>query len=128
MKGLTAADLKAYKSAMTSSKFDSFEECVFMQFGIWCSVLNEEDYLKSTCTCPPNFFHYVCKHIIGIASIAKIVKIPANAKTVEIGQKPKRGRPIAAKRALEYKPIAPAPVAPAQPIKSSVKRKATDDI
>ena len=41
-----------------------------------------------------------------------MIKIPSNAKTVEIGQKPKRGRPAAAKKALEHQqaPVAPAPV------------------
>ena len=46
-------------------------------------------------------------------------------KTVEIGQKPKQGRPADAKKALQYQPVlvlAPAPVPAPAP-----KRKATDD-
>ena len=125
---LTSADVKYYKTATTQFKFNSFEDYVYTLSGIWCTNLNTDNYLKSTCTCPPFFNHYICKHIIGVAAMAKIIKIPSTAKTLEIGQKPARGRPPKTKKALERQPLPPPPqpplpTAPSNSIKSTTARK-----
>ena len=71
---------------------------------------------------------------VGAAAMTKMIKIPSNAKTVEIGQKPKRGQPAVTKKVSKHQPAlaAPTPVAPTsvQPIKSTIavtKRKTTDE-
>ena len=53
--------------------------------------------------------------------MTKMIKIPSNAKTVEIDQKQKRGRPAATKKALEHQPapVTPVPIS-VKPIKSSI--------
>ncbi len=104
---LTSADVKSYKTAITNCTFTSFDDYVYTLRGIWCTTLNNENYLKSTCTCPSFFNHYICKHIIGVAAMAKIIKIPSTAKTMDIGQKPARGRPSKTKKALERQPMPP---------------------
>ncbi len=56
--------------------------------------------MSSQCNCPKFYKLYKCKHIIGIASRLKLLEIPMQAKTIELGNKRKRGRPILAKPAL----------------------------
>ena len=66
----------------------------------------------------------MCKHIVGIAALEKLIKIPCEAKSVEIGQKPSRGRPAQARKALQHQePVAlvqqPMPQASILPCTSS---------
>ena len=81
--------------------------------GIWLTTINRDNFLLSSCTCPCYLNTYICKHIIGVAAIEKLIKIPNNTKSVPIGKKPKRGRPGATKKALQY-PNGP----PTQPVSS----------
>ena len=98
---LTNKDIKVYKAAYEKKQFKTFDEFYNICFSIWCTKLNRDDFRKSTCTCPSYFKHYICKHIIGIAAIEKLIKIPCQAKSLPIGAKPKPGRPPAAKKALQ---------------------------
>ena len=84
---------------MTYCSFKGFDEYAYMQhgFGARPSIKKISANRRAS---------------VGAAAMTKMIKIPSNAKTVEIGQKPKRGRPAAAKKALEHQqaPVAPAPV------------------
>ena len=69
----------------------SFTDCAF---GMWkITMKKDENWKNGTCTCPVYYKQFICKHIIGIAIILKLVKCPPQAKNVPLGQKRKRGRP-----------------------------------
>ena len=53
-------------------------------------------------TCPNYFRDYICKHILGVAAIAKVNPIPNEFKAVCIEPKAPRGRPAKTKKAFEY--------------------------
>ena len=55
----------------------------------------------ASCSCPSFFKVHICKHLVGFSANMKLVKIPIEVKQVFIGQKPRRGRPCKAKKALE---------------------------
>ena len=57
---------------------------------------------KIICDCPSFQKNFICKHSLGLAVNLKYVKVPENAKydITQIGQKPKRGRPPKATKAL----------------------------
>jgi len=114
IQSLSAADVKAYKVAVEKLQFKNFDEYDNLINGIWCTTLSRDNFRNSTCTCPSYFKDYICKHIIGCAALEKLIKIPSVAKSVEIGQKPKRGRPKLAKKALQRQepsqPVSPPPV------------------
>ena len=58
--------------------------------------------LKIIYDCPSFQKNFICKHSLGLAVNLKHVKVPENAKydIAQIGQKPKRGRPPKATKAL----------------------------
>lgn len=58
------------------------------------------DWKAAKCTCRSFLKTGKCKHVIGIAIRQKQVKPPPAAKQIPIGQKPKRGRPKLATKAL----------------------------
>ena len=90
---LTSTIVKSYKIAVANVQFSSFDEYFKIVNGIWCTKLNRDAFHLPTCKRPTFFFKYLCKHIVGCAALEKLLKIPAVAKSVEIGQKPTRGRP-----------------------------------
>jgi len=55
---------------------------------------------ESTCSCPVFLKSIICKHIIGLAIKLNLYEVCSEAKSVPIGQKRKRGRPIKASAAL----------------------------
>lgn len=60
-----------------------------------------ENWLQSKCDCKDFFKLFICRHIIiDIGIRLKCITVPAEAKTVPIGQERKRGRPAKAKPAL----------------------------
>ena len=101
---LTIAEIKAFKNSVETLKFNSFDAYFNMVEGIRVTCLNKDDFLESTCTCSWYFKEYCCKHIIGVAVLEKVAKIPNEAKTKPLGEKPKRGRPAKATKALEWQP------------------------
>lgn len=98
-----------YRSALSQNNddstdwdnFDSFKKNSFSFYDTtFMYPVKRENWLKSECDCADYFKLFFCKHIIGIAIRLKCVVAPAEAKTVPIGQKRKRGRPAKAKPAL----------------------------
>lgn len=95
------AEIEKIDDAIDWNNFDVFKKKSFefhdTQF---IYPINRENWLKSKCDCCDYFKLYICAHIIGIAIRLKIVIAPAEAKSLPIGQKRKRGRPAKAKSAL----------------------------
>lgn len=70
-------------------------------FRKWTTTIDKKDVLfGSNCNCPVFDTEYICKHIVGVSIRLKLVTPPAEAKTIPIGQKRKRGRPSKTKPAL----------------------------
>lgn len=81
--------------------FDSFKKKSFSFYDTTFNYpVKRENWLQGKCDCKDYFKLYICRHIIGIAIRLKCITPPAEAKTVPIGQKRKRGRPAKAKAAL----------------------------
>ena len=67
----------------------------------WIVSITGEEWRTGSCTCPYWLKHFKCKHSIGIAIRARLVKAPQAARQVKLGSKPKRGRPKKASKALQ---------------------------
>lgn len=82
--------------------WDTFDGYKKNAFAYWRVALPTQQtaWVNGKCTCPIFFKNYMCKHIIGLAIRLKYVAPPAQAKSVPIGQKRKRGRPAKARPAL----------------------------
>ena len=59
-----------------------------------------DNWQQGLCTCPIFQKQYICKHVVGIAILKDYFEVSAEAKTVPLGQKRKRGRPALTKKAL----------------------------
>lgn len=81
-------------------KFASFENFVENIFSSWTIEMNADAWEEGRCTCPEFLKQNICKHILGSAIRLKLVDVPTEAKAVPIGEKPKRGRPKKATKAL----------------------------
>lgn len=81
--------------------FDTFKHKAFC-FNDTCFnyPISRENWLSSECDCEDFFKLFMCRHIIGIALRMRCIAAPAEAKTIPIGQKRKRGRPAKARGAL----------------------------
>lgn len=55
---------------------------------------------KIICSCCYYLKNNVCIHCLSLAAMLKLVSFPNEAKSLPIGNKPKRGRPALAKKAL----------------------------
>lgn len=64
--------------------------------------ITEENWKFGDCDCKNGFKLFVCEHMIAIALRLKVAEAPTAAKTLQIGQKRKRGRPAKSKPALQY--------------------------
>lgn len=84
--------------ASRKKAFKSFEEFTKHNFSFWCVHLS--DWKTGDCSCPIFLKEFVCKHVLGLAIRLKLVEVPVSAKGVALGQKPKRGRPKKARKAL----------------------------
>lgn len=60
----------------------------------------ESNWMESTCTCPSFMKSVICKHILTIGILRKVIKCPVEVNPTILGQKPKRGRTKNAKSAL----------------------------
>ena len=80
--------------------FKGFDTFIATYKAMWVVKKEGNKWRDATCTCPQFLKHYICKHIVGIASRLKYIKIISEAKNVPIGEKRKRGRPRKATRAL----------------------------
>lgn len=81
--------------------FDSFKKQSFdFHDTIFEHPTRRDNWLRSECDCADYFKLFTCAHIIGIAIRLKCIAPPAEAKSLPIGEKRKRGRPAKAKPAL----------------------------
>lgn len=62
-----------------------------------------DNWTLSTCSCPKFMLKQICKHVLAIGILKRILVCPVTANPSVLGQKPKRGRKPNAKGAL-YKP------------------------
>lgn len=86
-------------------KFNSFRANNFDEFfdnlcGIWVIDFDTSDWKHSECTCPHFLKTFICKHILGLGIRQGLLKPPAAANPTILGEKRKRGRPAAVKKAL----------------------------
>ncbi|XP_031635576.1 uncharacterized protein LOC116348655 [Contarinia nasturtii] len=80
-----------------NNNFDEFFENVFK---IWIVEFNLNDWKNSNCTCHSFMKLFYCKHVIGLSLRFGKVKAPAVANPATLGEKKKRGRPKATRKAL----------------------------
>lgn len=81
-------------------KWTSFNLFRKRAFSLWIVKIIDQDWQNGTCSCPKFRKEFKCKHLSRLAIHLKLVKPPAAAKQVPIGEKRKRGRPKKAKTAL----------------------------
>ena len=107
---LTNEQLSNHIKTQASLNFQTLDHFIVKNFDITTTSipkpLTHESFIKSHCSCTRYLKKNICKHIIGICSMKSIypdsiITIPMTAKNQPIGQKPKRGRPALAKKALE---------------------------
>ena len=75
-----------------NSDFDSF---VTLNKSVHRVILNSENWKFSSCSCAIYMKEYVCKHIVKVAILKKLLEI--DYSFVPVGIKKKRGRPQKAK-------------------------------
>ena len=88
---------------VTKQRRNTMDQYKSRAFTVWTTEYQNDSIewqSKSKCNCPVFMKQYICKHIVGIALRLKLCKPPASAKNVPLGQKPSRGRPAKAKKAL----------------------------
>ena len=103
--------IKIYNKQMSNPKkwrtFDDFCNCAF---GYWKITIDkdadENNWKKSTWTCPIYLKQYICKHIIAICIALKKcgTQLPPAAKSQPVGTTRRPGRPRLAVRALLEQP------------------------
>ena len=83
-------------------KWKKFDDFIQSEWTVWKLVFIHNGWKTSICTCPSFQKHYVCKHLIAIASNRNQLKFLNAVKDdeVPIGQTRKRGRPKIATKAL----------------------------
>jgi hypothetical protein len=87
-------------SKYNSCNFDSFSQ--FKDYFKICKIeaSNFLSWKTSKCNCRNYLKNYICKHVVGIGIRLKQCKPPIEVKNIQLGQKPKRGRPAKSKKAL----------------------------
>ena len=79
--------------------FDSLKQVVSHVHYV---MIHQQNWHWSTCSCPFYQKNYFCSHIISVCVTLNLTKIPNNCKNmVAIGEKPKKGRPSKALKALQ---------------------------
>lgn len=81
-------------------KPDNFDDFYKNVFSIYKIDFHNDDWRMSKCTCPHFLKLYYCKHVLGLSIRFKKTKPPASANPDKLGEKKKRGRPKATKKAL----------------------------
>lgn len=103
---LNKTNVEKYLTKQRRLNYNSLEELFQIEYSLWeIDVAVDIDQLnwikrKLVCNCPYYSKNYVCKHTLALAVQLKLVTIPLNAKSLNIGEKAKRGRPAKAKQAL----------------------------
>jgi hypothetical protein len=103
--------IKIYNKQMSNpGKWRTFDDFCNCAFGYWKISIDkdadENNWKKSTCTCPIYLKQYICKHIIAICIALKKVgnQLPPAAKSQPVGTTRGPGRPRLAVRALLEQP------------------------
>ena len=100
-------EFKQYKNAKSNKSWIDFEQYVDCQTRMWqisFHEVKEEWQSKSNCNCSSFQKNYICKHLLLQAIRLKFVEVPLTAKTVDLEDKPKRGRPKTVSKALKIDP------------------------
>ena len=100
-------EIKLYRNAKTNKNWKDFEQYTDYQTRLWQLSFYEDKnewQSKSTCTCSSFQKNYICKHILLQAIRFNYVDVPLTAQTVELEDKPKRGRPKTISKALQIDP------------------------
>ena len=99
---LTNTDLKTsvilQKECFQRASWESFDEYKESRNSVWHLVQQEDN--SFSCNCPANMTANICKHSLGMEIRLGISEPPAEAKTVPLGMKRKRGTPKLSKPAL----------------------------
>lgn len=95
-KKLESCDVDEFQCFQT----DSFDDYYKNIFSIYKINFDNDNWKKSTCTCPHFLKMYYCKHVLGLSIRFKKSKPPAAANPIKLSEKRKRGRPKATKKAL----------------------------
>lgn len=91
-----------YNDFQKWTEFDHFKRSLSVIHTKFEYPVTPENWAHAICVCPNGFKKYLCEHIVGIALRLNVVAAPAEAKSIPLGQKRKRGRPAKAKKALEH--------------------------
>lgn len=83
------------------ASFKEFVQSFDMVHTTFDYPVSSENWIFGRCDCSSGFKQYLCEHIVGVALRLKIIEAPAEAKTIPLGQKRKRGRPAKSKPALQ---------------------------
>ena len=86
--------LQDYQKLLLNSDLHfTFDEAVNLTSHFFYVIINQSNWMESSCTCSNYFKTYMCIHIMSVAVSVNLVKIPTHCKMlIPIGSKPKRGR------------------------------------
>ena len=97
---INSAEIALFRQTSADLSWDNYD--FFKKNIFWTIAIDHENWKQSKCSCPYFAKNYKCKHIIGVSARLKVkgcVILPQH-KTIQLGQKRKRGRPALAKKAL----------------------------
>jgi hypothetical protein len=97
-------DCKEFIKAINELSWNTYDSFKVHATSIWQLKFNEQEWLKSSCTCPGWQKKFICKHVISVAYRLNKVDFPLAAQNVPIGRKRKRGRPMNTRQALNFQP------------------------
>lgn len=98
--GNRSDDDSIYDDCAKWTKFHDFKRSLDIVHTTFDYPVTLDNWTNGYCDCSNGFKKYLCEHMVGIALRLKVISAPAEAKTIPLGQKRKRGRPAKAKKAL----------------------------
>jgi len=98
--GIKIPEMERNFQTINNRSWKKFDSYVKSKSKIWIIEFILDNWTTSTCSCPVYQKQYMCKHLIGIAAIKKLIEIPDKAKDEFLCPKLKRGRPRKVKNAL----------------------------
>lgn len=99
-KKVAESDISKFMKEFQRPSWRNFNCFKKYQCAVWAVSITGNDWQAGSCTCPVFMKSYTCKHLLGIAIFKKFLTVSEEAKAIPIGQKRKRGRPTAVKKAL----------------------------
>ena len=100
MPTLQESDIQKYDKQSRTLNWTKFDTQQLYQNRLWIVSMDGENWRQGICTCLLFLKQYICKHIVGKAILRNYFQVSAEAKTVPLGQKRKKGRSAATKKAL----------------------------